>query len=267
MGRALSRCAQQIPLLCLALSGRETALFATDNLSVQFGATKALQDVTMTCATNVVGIAGANGAGKSTLLNVFCGYLKPTRGRVRLRGADCTGRGPGDMARLKVGRVAQHPELSRALTVWENASMGARGRASSRRVTELFDSLQLTAWARRDVSELPYSVQKLLDLVRAMAPEPDVLLCDEPFSGLDSAERDRAQAVLSSVAKSGTMLVVVEHDVVRLASMVDQLLVLENGRVLADGPPDAVLERGDVVSSFIGGSLATAGSAAEVAGW
>jgi branched-chain amino acid transport system ATP-binding protein len=97
---------------------------------------------------------------------------------------------------------------------------------------------------------------KLLDLARAMATEPDVLLCDEPFSGLDQAERDRTQEVLSSVAAGGTTLIIVEHDVARLASMVDQLIVLENGRKLGDGPPGDVLGREDIVASFIGGSLA-----------
>jgi branched-chain amino acid transport system ATP-binding protein len=92
-----------------------------------------------------------------------------------------------------------------------------------------------------------------------MAPEPDILLCDEPFSGLDAAERDRAQKVLMSVAGRGTTLVIVEHDVARLASMADQLIVLENGRKLGDGAPDDVLARNEVAASFIGGSLTAKG--------
>jgi branched-chain amino acid transport system ATP-binding protein len=126
----------------------------------------------------------------------------------------------------------------------------------------LMDELEMSRWRDRDVSELPYSAQKLLDLIRAMAPEPDILLCDEPFSGLDAAERDRAQQVLTSVAESGTTLVIVEHDVPRLASMVDQLIVLENGRKLGDGVPDDVLARDVVAASFIGVSLAPKGATA-----
>jgi branched-chain amino acid transport system ATP-binding protein len=231
-------------------------MFATDELTVQYGAVKALDAVTVDCAARVVGFAGANGAGKSTVLNVFCGYVRPTSGRVYFRGTECTGSGPATMARLRVGRVAQHPELSPALTVWENASIGLRDRRAAARLTALMDELEMSAWRDRDVNELPYSVQKLLDLARAMATEPDVLLCDEPFSGLDASERDRAQEVLTSVARGGTVLVIVEHDVARLASMVGQLVVLESGRKLGDGPPDDVLAREEVVASFIGGSLA-----------
>ena len=234
-------------------------MFATEALSVEFGAVRALQAVTIDCHAQVVGIAGANGAGKSTVLNVFCGYVKPTGGRIYFRGGECTGRGPADMARLRVGRVAQHPSFSSALTVWENASIGLRNRRGAGRLVTLMDDLEMSSWRDREVNELPYSIQKLLDLVRALAAEPDVLLCDEPFSGLDSAERDKAQNVLASVADRGTALVIVEHDVARLASMVDQLIVLENGRKLCDGTPGDVLSREDVVASFIGGSLTAGG--------
>jgi ABC-type branched-subunit amino acid transport system ATPase component len=231
-------------------------MFTTDGVTVQFGAVRALDTVTVDCSEQVVGIVGANGAGKSTLLNVFSGYIRPTSGRVQFRGRDCTGCGPSVMWGLRVGRVAQHPQLSPALTVWENASIGARDRRARSRLSVLLDELEMTAWRGRDVNELPYSALKLLDLARAMATAPDVLLCDEPFSGLDQAERDRTQEVLSSVAGKGTMLIIVEHDVTRLASMVAQLIVLENGRKLGDGPPDEVLARDDVVASFIGGSRA-----------
>jgi len=234
-------------------------MFRTDELTVEFGAVAALRAVTVDCAAHVVGIAGANGAGKSTLLNVFCGYVRPSSGRVYFRGKDCTGSGPADMARLRVGRVAQHPELSPALTVWENASIGLRNRRTTARLTALMDELEMSRWRDREVGELPYSIQKLLDLVRATATGPDMLLCDEPFSGLDAAERDKAQEVLTSVAGKGTALVIVEHDVTRLASMVDQLIVLENGRKLGDGAPGDVLARDEVAASFIGGSLAAKG--------
>jgi branched-chain amino acid transport system ATP-binding protein len=242
-------------------------MFAADGLSVEFGAVKALQEVTMQCSTGVVGIAGANGAGKSTVLNVFCGYISPTSGRISLRGKDCTGVAPLGMYRLKVGRVAQHPELSGALTPWENVSMGLPRPRAAKRLRGLIDDLGLAAWMKRDVTELPYSAQKLLDLVRAMAADPDVLLCDEPFSGLDVQERDRTQEVLSSVARSGKMLLIVEHDVIRLASMVDQLVILENGRKLADGVPKEVLERKEVIASFIGESSASTGSLSGMASW
>lgn len=232
-------------------------MFATDELTVQYGAVRALDTVTVKCSAQVVGIAGANGAGKSTVLNVFSGYIRPTSGRVYFRGRECTGSGPGVMGRLRVGRVAQHPELSPALTVWENASIGARSQRARSQLSTLLEDLQMSTWRGRDVNELPYSALKLLDLARAMATEPDVLLCDEPFSGLDQAERDRTQEVLSSVAAGGTTLIIVEHDVARLASMVDQLIVLENGRKLGDGPPGDLLAREDIVASFIGGSLAS----------
>lgn len=231
-------------------------MFATESLTVQYGAVRAVDEVTLDCSAQVVGIAGANGAGKSTVLNVFCGYIRPTSGRVSFRGRDCTGHGPGSMGRLRVARVAQHPEFSPALTVWENASMGVRGQQARARLSSLFDDLGMSQWSGRDVNELPYSALKLLDLTRAMATEPEVLLCDEPFSGLDQAERDRTQEVLTSLAARGTILIIVEHDVARLAAMAEQLIVLENGRKLGDGPPADVLGREDIVASFIGGSLA-----------
>lgn len=231
-------------------------MFATESLTVQYGAVRAVDDVTLDCSAQVVGIAGANGAGKSTVLNVFCGYVRPTSGRVTFRGQDCTGHRPGSMERLRVARVAQHPEFSPALTVWENASMGVRGQQARTRLSTLLDDLGMSPWSRRDVNELPYSALKLLDLTRAMATEPEVLLCDEPFSGLDQAERDRTQEVLNSLAARGTILIIVEHDVARLAAMAEQLIVLENGRKLGDGSPADVLGREDIVASFIGGSLA-----------
>src|SRR3981081_189934 len=125
-------------------------MFATDELTVQYGAVKALDAVTVDCATRVVGIAGANGAGKSTVLNVFCGYVRPTSGRVYFRGTECTGSGPATMARLRGDR---------------RTSLRSR-RAAARRAA-LLDELEMSAWRNRDVNELPYSVQKLLDLARA----------------------------------------------------------------------------------------------------
>ncbi len=224
-------------------------------VTVRFGGHVALDDVRLTAAPGeVTGLIGPNGAGKTTLFNVITGLQAPQRGRVRLDGDDVTGLAPYRRARRGLGRTFQRLELFGLLTVRENVELAAsvRGRRPGRSADEALALVGLTAMGEVRADELPTGKARLVELARALATGPRVLLLDEPASGQDDAETEAFRDVLLTVAAEGIAVVLVEHDVHLVMRTCARVHVLDFGRVLAAGTAAEVQADQAVLDAYLG---------------
>jgi branched-chain amino acid transport system ATP-binding protein len=245
-----------------------------DNLELSFGAVKALTGVSFRIEAGTVhSVIGPNGAGKSSLLNVISGLYRPQKGSVRWGTTELTGLRPDQITQAGIGRSFQNIGLAAQQSVSDNIMFGRHrlmrsgmladglGLPRSRReeyahrtrVEEIADFLGLSPWLSTQVSELSYGHQKRVDLARAIAMEPRVLLLDEPAAGSNSAEkREIAQLVRSLVPSLGLTVVLVEHDMEMVMGLSDRITVLDFGRVIAEGSPGEVREDPRVVGAYLG---------------
>jgi branched-chain amino acid transport system ATP-binding protein len=224
-------------------------------VTVRFGGHVALDDVRLTAAPGeVTGLIGPNGAGKTTLFNVITGLQAPQRGRVRLDGDDVTGLAPYRRARRGLARTFQRLELFGLLTVRENVELAAsvRGRRPGRSADEALALVGLTAMGEVRADELPTGKARLVELGRALATGPRVLLLDEPASGQDDAETEAFRDVLLTVAAEGIAVVLVEHDVHLVMRTCARVHVLDFGRVLAAGTAAEVQADQAVLDAYLG---------------
>jgi ABC-type branched-subunit amino acid transport system ATPase component len=207
----------------------------------------------------VLGVIGPNGAGKTTLINVICGRLSPTGGRVFLGGADVTGSPFHSRSRMGVVRSFQQPNVFRSATVRENISRAIRfsGGTPSRwdQLQDLLREFELAQRLDEQSDNLPYGLQKMLGLLLTYAAQPTVLLLDEPAAGLERRERTRVDDFVRHVrATHGCGVLIVEHDMDLIRRLCPRIIVLDAGKVLAQGPPEAVLARRDVIDAYVGAS-------------
>jgi ABC-type branched-subunit amino acid transport system ATPase component len=237
-------------------------------ITVNFGGLMALDRVTLVVQRGTIhGLMGPNGAGKSTLFAVLSGLLRPGHGEVLLDGRAVTRARPQRRFALGLARTFQRPQLFRTLTVREHLIVARRAhrRTSSRRPTitpdrnernsvdEVIDLLNLTAVADIPVALLALGTARLVEIARALAADPSVVLLDEPSSGLDSAETQTVAAALDRTRKErGTALLLVEHDVELLMTLCDHIDVLDFGQLIASGPPAAVRDDPAVTAAYLG---------------
>ena len=224
-------------------------------ITVRFGGHVALDDVRLTAAPGeVTGLIGPNGAGKTTLFNVITGLQAPQRGRVRLDGEDVTRLAPYRRARRGLARTFQRLELFGLLTVRENVELAAsvRGRRPGRSAAEALDLVGLGGMAEVRSDELPTGKARLVELARALATGPRVLLLDEPASGQDDGETEAFREVLLTVAGEGIAVVLVEHDVHLVMRTCAKVQVLDFGRVLAAGTAAEVQSDQAVLDAYLG---------------
>jgi branched-chain amino acid transport system ATP-binding protein len=224
-------------------------------ITVRFGGHVALDDVRLTAAPGeVTGLIGPNGAGKTTLFNVITGLQAPQRGSVRLDGDDVTGLAPYRRARRGLARTFQRLELFGLLTVRENVELAAsvRGRRPGRSADEALALVGLTGMGDVRADELPTGKSRLVELARALATGPRVLLLDEPASGQDDAETEAFRDVLLTVAAEGIAVVLVEHDVHLVMRTCARVHVLDFGRVLAAGTAAEVQADQAVLDAYLG---------------
>jgi branched-chain amino acid transport system ATP-binding protein len=247
------------------------------DVAVRYGGVQVLDGISIAVRRGeVVGIVGPNGAGKTTLFDVIAGSVRPQHGEVHLDGRDVTMLPVDARARMGLVRSYQNVRLFPALTVRENIAValerhlqsptavqaafwtpGTRRteRRIARRVDNLVDSLGLGSAANKFLSELSTGMRRIVDIACLLAAQPDVLLLDEPSSGLAQAEVEQLGAVVRRiVAETGCAVLVIEHDLGLVSSVARRLLALNLGTVMAEGIPSEVLERDDVVSALLGGA-------------
>lgn len=227
------------------------------DVTVAFGGNRALDGVAMTAEPGrVTGLIGPNGAGKSTLFDVVSGLRRPSTGRVFLDGKDVTRTAPSGRARCGLARTFQRLELFGRLSVRDNllvaAELGPERRTAARTVTAIIDRLGLTAIADDAVDTLPTGAGRLVEVGRALAIRPKVLLLDEPAAGQDGEETERFAALLRSLADDGTAVVLVEHDMGLVMGVCDEVYVLDLGKVIAVGPPDVIRNDETVLAAYLG---------------
>jgi branched-chain amino acid transport system ATP-binding protein len=238
-------------------------LLSAESITVRFGGINALNDAQVTVeAGGVTGLIGPNGAGKTTLFNVISGLQEPTHGRVVLDGTDITGASPFRRARMGIARTFQKLEAFGSLSAHDNVLVAAEQRRAWSRswpridpkavADELLERVGITDQAQFMVGTLPTGIARRVELARALATEPRVLLLDEPSSGLNEDETESMAALLRDFASDGLAVLLVEHDMSFVMGACEQIHVLDFGTVIAAGPPSAIQGDHAVRTAYLG---------------
>jgi branched-chain amino acid transport system ATP-binding protein len=247
----------------------------TRSLTMRFGGVVAVNDVSVEIPAGISAVIGPNGAGKTTLFNTLTGNEAASEGEIWVLGRKVSGWKAHKIARLGLIRTFQHPLLFDSMSCWENVAVGLHtsgrlrplsealgiaqlryGAQETRRCSELLDLVGLADRAKEDPAHLPYGDKRLLEIARAMAAQPKVLLLDEPAAGLNDTEVTRLGELLRHLAGGGLSVVLIEHNVPFVISLAEYLVVLDGGRKLSDGDPDVVLADPAVQEAYLGSPLA-----------
>jgi branched-chain amino acid transport system ATP-binding protein len=249
-------------------------VLSLENISLSFGGVKALTDISFDVREHEIrAIIGPNGAGKSSMLNVINGVYTPQEGRIVFRGQPFGRMSSRQVAEMGVARTFQSLALFKGMSVLDNIMTGRNLRmktglfaqmmnvGSARReelaqrehVERIIDFLEIQAWRKTPVGRLPYGLQKRVDLGRALAMEPSLLLLDEPMAGMNVEEKqDMCRFVLDVNDEFGTTIVLIEHDMGVVMDISDRVVVLDYGKKIGDGSPDEVRSNPDVISAYLG---------------
>jgi branched-chain amino acid transport system ATP-binding protein len=237
-----------------------SAILELRGVAKTFGGLQAVRGVSLALEQGeILGVIGPNGAGKTTLINLITGEHRPSAGRIILQGREVTGRPPHVLARMGIARTFQIVRVFREMSVRDNVVAGAlfagrhRGlRAARARADEVLEFVRLTDVAERMAGDLGMPQQKRVQLARALAMDPAVLLLDEAMAGLNPGELDEALALVRAVHARGVSLIVIEHLMKVIMGLSHRVVVLHHGQILADGPPAAVVEDPEVVKAYFG---------------
>ncbi|MGE3872022.1 MAG: ABC transporter ATP-binding protein [Parvibaculaceae bacterium] len=231
-----------------------------DEIGLHFGGIHAIKEISFSAAVGqVVGLIGPNGAGKTSLFNCITGYYRPTSGRIMLDGQVISGRKPFQISRLGIRRTFQNIRLFGDLSVRANIVAGGHVLAEtesslSARCEALCGQLEIErSYLDRRSAELPYGIQRRVELARALIAHPKILLVDEPCAGLNGAERRLIVRILRDFAAQGTVgVILIEHDIGMVARACDHVVVLDRGRLLASGTPGDIRRDPAVISAYLG---------------
>jgi ABC-type branched-subunit amino acid transport system ATPase component/ABC-type branched-subunit amino acid transport system permease subunit len=228
------------------------------NLSRAFGGLKAVQNVSFKLRRNeILGIIGPNGAGKTTLFNLLNGFLQPSTGEILLDGRDMAGSKPHTLCEAGVGRTFQIMRPFMRMSVSDNVVIGAYVRAKSdaeaqRLAADAIARVGLSDIAGRVASELTTKELRLMELARALAGQPRILLLDETLAGLGHDEANEVVAVIRRLARDGVTIAIIEHTMQAMVRLVDSFLVLDHGAVIVEGEPEAVTRDTRVIEAYLG---------------
>jgi branched-chain amino acid transport system ATP-binding protein len=248
-------------------------LLQVRGLAKHFQGLRAVDDVSFDVGRGeLVGLIGPNGAGKSTLFGCVAGAIPRTKGEVRFRGDSIAGLDPGRIARLGIARTYQNLRIFPDITVFDNVSAGAIGPLGISLLGTLFPPLgrrrdeaiaeatlaalerfDLLAYADEPAGNLAYGQKKHLEIARALALQPTLLLLDEPAAGLNDTETSELAARLQALRDAGLTILLVEHDMPMVMRICDRIVVLDSGRKIADGMPVAIRADADVRAAYLGG--------------
>ena len=245
-------------------------------VSLSFGGVKALTEISFDVREHEIrAIIGPNGAGKSSMLNVINGVYRPQQGEIVLRGQRFARMTPYKAAQAGISRTFQNIALFRGMSVLDNMMAGRNLRIASNlfqqaiwwgparreelahreRVEQIIDFLEIQHVRKTPVGRLPYGLQKRVDLGRALAMEPSILLLDEPMAGMNVEEKqDMCRFILDVNDQLGTTIVLIEHDMGVVMDISDRVVVLDYGRKIGDGIPDEVRSNPEVISAYLGAS-------------
>ncbi len=255
-------------------STARSALLDIEGVSKQFGGVQAVADVSLCIeGGEIVSVIGPNGAGKTTVLNMISGFYHPDRGRIALEGVDITRLPPSQVAQRGVGRTFQNIALFKGMTVLDNLMLGRHVRmktgvlasfvywgiarkeevAHRRRVEDIIDFLEIEDLRRQPTGSLAYGLQKRVELGRALALDPKVLLLDEPMGGMNQEEKeDMARFILDVSEEWRTTIILIEHDMGVVMDISDRIAVLDMGQKIAEGTPDEIRADPRVIKAYLG---------------
>ncbi len=233
-------------------------LLSVEDLTKTFGGLHAVEEVSFQIQQGeIIGLIGPNGAGKTTIFNLISGYHPPTRGRIAFNGRDITGRRPYELARLGIGRTFQVVKPFPGLTVLENVVIAAFARHpkradAERHAWQILESTGLAGRAGLSAASLTLAGRKRLEISKALALEPQLLLLDEVVAGLNPTEADQTIKLILQLRDSGISILVVEHIMRVIMNISDSILVLNFGRKIAMGKPAEVTRNPEVVKAYLG---------------
>lgn len=250
-----------------------SALLSVQSLSKEFGGVHAIENLTFDVERgHIHSIIGPNGAGKTTLFNLVTGLYQPSAGSVQLDGHNITNRPPHKLCELGMARTFQNLQICMNMSALENVMLGRHrhlgsgalaamlrlpgqrraDRACREHGAELMAFVGCGNYLNHAASAMPYGALKRLEIARALAAEPDILLLDEPAAGLNGTETEALKDVIRRIAEKGTTVVLVEHDMKLVMSVSDRLLVISYGRKLAEGTPQEIRAHPEVIAAYLG---------------
>ena len=258
-------------------------MLSVSNLSISFGGVKAVQDVSFNVEKNsVYAVIGPNGAGKTTLFNLVSGIYQPTAGSIMFDGRDIAGSSADELARLGISRTFQNLQVCMNMSALDNVMVGAHLHLNQSmlkamlrwpslrsadlvcrtKALQLMEFVGVGHYRDAQASQMSYGALKRLEIARALAARPQLLLLDEPAAGLNNTETVEIEQLIGKIAASGVTVVLVEHDMKLVTSVAHQILVLDHGKKLAEGTARQVCANPDVIAAYLG-TDAAAGVAAQ----
>ena len=260
--------------MCIRDSNRDDILLSVDHISLSFGGVRALEDINFDIRQKeIFAIIGPNGAGKTSMLNVINGFYHPQQGEIQFKGLHRKQMRPHEAAVQGIARTFQNVALFKGMSTLNNIMSGrnlkmksnlfwqalyygpARKEEMENRevVEDIIDFLEIQSIRRTPVGKLPYGLQKRVELGRALAMEPELLLLDEPMAGMNIEEKqDMCRFILDINEQYGTTIVLIEHDMGVVMDLSERLIVLDYGRKIAEGTPDEIRGNQKVIDAYLG---------------